>query len=69
MSTEIQSELDGSTWRSACGRARATYRSDWSPARPFITYVRGTAGAQFPTLRGALSYLEERGFKGFKEEG
>jgi hypothetical protein len=69
MPAAVQSQAYGSTWRSACGGARATYRGDWSLSRPFVTYINGTAGMQFPTLRGALSYLEQKGFKGFIQEG
>jgi len=51
------------TVRSKCGKARATYRPDWSEAQPWVTYIRGTAGIHAATERGALSYLERRGFR------
>lgn len=48
---------------SDCGRARATYRPDWSTTRPWVTYQRGTAGQHFATERAALAHLEARGYR------
>jgi hypothetical protein len=48
----------GQSQRSNCGHARATYRPDWSPELPWVTYTNGTARRHFGSLRGALFYLE-----------
>lgn len=54
---------NGHTIRSACRQARATYRPDWSESAPFVTYIRGTAMRHHQTERGALAFLESRGFQ------
>ena len=49
---------DGQTW--VDGSKRVTYHPEWDGARPFVTYVAGTAGAHFATLVEAWKYLTGR---------
>lgn len=53
----------GHTIRSVCGRARVTYRPDWQPAIPWITYADGSALRSFGEPIYALRYLQDRGFR------
>ena len=36
---------------------RVSYKPEWSPSRPYITYRNGTAGMSYETLRQAAQGL------------
>lgn len=60
------------TYRTKCGRARATYHPEWYAARPWVTYIDGTAGQHFATPMAAAEYFRTRGMELVlepKEEG
>lgn len=48
------------TYRTKCGRGRVTYRSEWSPSMPWVTYWDGTAGRHFSTFDEVFRYFKER---------
>lgn len=51
----------GTSIHSINGKARISYSPDWSASQPFCTYIEGTAGAQFRTLRAAKLAMFNRG--------
>lgn len=51
------------TYRSDCGQARLTFHSEWSKSIPWVSYINGTAGRHFETLRQGIAALEARGYR------
>lgn len=49
--------------RSKCGKARASFRPDWSQKNPWAVYVNGTATLHCTDLDHVRRYLATKGIK------
>jgi hypothetical protein len=63
MKADPNKPVEYDTYRTTCGRGRVTYRADWSPSRPWASYINGTAGQHFTTLDEARTYFNLKGME------
>lgn len=48
------------TYRTTCGRGRASYHPEWSASQPWALYVDGTATRHAATLEQAAAYFKSK---------
>lgn len=58
---ELVEPFSGKTHRTACQRGRVTYSPEWDRAKPWASYLDGTAGQHFADLDEAAQYFAARG--------